>query len=55
MNVPYTALHFAIYESAKKALNRQGDENAAAGGAGDEEGDEGLLVQVSTTPNISPF
>lgn len=34
MNVPFTAIHFATYESAKKLL-RSGDE------------DEGLLTQLT--------
>ena len=37
MNIPFTALYFATYESSKKILGRTDE-------------DEGLLVQVSTTP-----
>ena len=44
MNVPYTALHFAIYESAKKAMVAEG---WAGSGARCSDGeDEGLVVQV---------
>lgn len=35
MNVPFTAIHFPIYEATKKMLNREGDEE-----------DEGLIVQL---------
>lgn len=37
MNIPYTAVHFSVYESAKKLL---------LGLDTDDEAEEGLAVQV---------
>lgn len=59
MNIPYTAVHFSVYESAKKlqitqrqsgrAAGGPGARGAAAGGGsggGEKEEEEGLAVQV---------
>ncbi|KAI8476027.1 MAG: mitochondrial carrier domain-containing protein [Monoraphidium minutum] len=48
MNIPYTAVHFSVYESAKKFLLGAGGDAASTGDAAAEgdEPEEGLAVQV---------